>query len=75
MAQYSSFSESILLQVRGINGKLLNAVNPLEPVASKDEIFATENDVLETLYPIAPTIDLQEVNTYETRNDTGKFCA
>ncbi|XP_054836664.1 39S ribosomal protein L37, mitochondrial [Eublepharis macularius] len=63
--------ESILLQVRGINGKLLNAVNPLEPVASKDEILTTENDVLETLYPIAPTIDLQEVNIYETRNDTG----
>ncbi|XP_015283661.1 PREDICTED: 39S ribosomal protein L37, mitochondrial [Gekko japonicus] len=63
--------ESILLQIRGVNGKLLNAMNPLEPVASKDEILATENDVLETLYPIAPTIDLQEVNKYETKNDTG----
>ncbi|KAL8178629.1 UNVERIFIED_CONTAM: 39S ribosomal protein L37, mitochondrial [Gekko kuhli] len=63
--------ESVLLQVRGASGKLLNVMNPLEPVASKDEILATENDVLETLYPIAPTIDLQEVNIYETRNDTG----
>ncbi|XP_077189751.1 large ribosomal subunit protein mL37 [Paroedura picta] len=63
--------ESILLQVRGINGKLLNAMSPLEPAGSKEEILATENDVLETLYPIAPTIDLQEVNIYETQNDTG----
>ncbi|XP_066479794.1 large ribosomal subunit protein mL37 [Tiliqua scincoides] len=63
--------ESTLLQVRGINGKILNAMKPLEPIASKDEILATENHILETFYPIAPTIDLQEVNVYETKNDTG----
>ncbi|XP_048352512.1 39S ribosomal protein L37, mitochondrial isoform X2 [Sphaerodactylus townsendi] len=63
--------ESVLLQVRGVNGRLLNAVSPLEPVASEDEILASENDVLESLYPIAPTVDLHEVNTYETKNDTG----
>lgn len=67
-----SFTESALLQVRGINGKILNAMNPLEPIASKDEILATENHILETFYPIAPTIDLQEVYTYETKDDTGK---
>ncbi|XP_053102052.1 39S ribosomal protein L37, mitochondrial [Hemicordylus capensis] len=63
--------ESILLQVRGLNGKLLNVMKPLEPLASKDEILATENHVLETFYPIAPTIDLQEVNVYEIKNETG----
>uniref|UniRef100_A0A8C8SVM2 Large ribosomal subunit protein mL37 n=1 Tax=Pelusios castaneus TaxID=367368 RepID=A0A8C8SVM2_9SAUR len=62
---------SILLQVRGMNGILLNASNPLLPVASKDEILATENHVLETFHPISPTIDLQEVNVYKELNDTG----
>ncbi|TFK10186.1 heterogeneous nuclear ribonucleoprotein A0 [Platysternon megacephalum] len=63
--------ESSMLQVRGMNGILLNAINPLLPVASKDEILATENQILETFHPISPTIDLQEVNVYEERNDTG----
>nr|XP_003220208.1 PREDICTED: 39S ribosomal protein L37, mitochondrial [Anolis carolinensis] len=63
--------ESILLQVRGSYGKILNATSPLQPIASKDEILATENHTLETFYPIAPTIDLQEVNVYEIKNDTG----
>lgn len=63
--------ESALLQVHGINGKILNVMNPLESIASKDEILATESHILETFYPIAPTIDLEEVNVYETTNDTG----
>ncbi|KAH0618591.1 hypothetical protein JD844_017947 [Phrynosoma platyrhinos] len=63
--------ESILLQIRGSKAKILNAMSPLQPVASKDEILATEKQTLETFYPIAPTIDLQEVNVYETMNDTG----
>ncbi|XP_074859354.1 large ribosomal subunit protein mL37 [Carettochelys insculpta] len=62
---------SSLLQVRGLNGILLNAMNPLQPVASNDEILATENHTLEPFFPIFPTIDLQEVNVYEERNDTG----
>ncbi|XP_009906334.2 39S ribosomal protein L37, mitochondrial [Dryobates pubescens] len=63
--------ESILLQVRGQNGMLLNSMAPIPPVASKEEILATEEHVLETFYPIAPTIDLQEVNVYKELNDTG----
>ncbi|NXP54428.1 RM37 protein, partial [Heliornis fulica] len=63
--------ESILLQVRGQNGILMNSVSPIPPVASKEEILATKEDVLETFYPISPTIDLQEVNVYEELNDTG----
>lgn len=64
--------ESILLQVRGLNGILMNSVSPIPPVASKEEILATEGHVLETFYPISPTIDLQEVNVYQELNDTGK---
>ncbi|KAM6415346.1 large ribosomal subunit protein mL37 [Rhynochetos jubatus] len=63
--------ESILLQVRGLNGILMNAMAPIPPVASKEEILATEEHVLETFYPISPTIDLQEVNVYKELNDTG----
>uniref|UniRef100_A0A8D0HDL5 Large ribosomal subunit protein mL37 n=1 Tax=Sphenodon punctatus TaxID=8508 RepID=A0A8D0HDL5_SPHPU len=63
--------ESNLLRVCGINGVLLNAMTPLEPVASKDEILATENHVLETFYPISPIIDFQAVNVYKLQNDTG----
>ncbi|NXG56709.1 RM37 protein, partial [Hemiprocne comata] len=64
--------ESILLQVRGLNGILMNSMAPIPPVASKEEILATEEHVLETFYPISPTIDLQEVNVYKELNDTGK---
>ncbi|NWU14808.1 RM37 protein, partial [Cephalopterus ornatus] len=63
--------ESILLQVRGLNGILMNSMAPIPPVASKEEILATEEHVLETFYPISPTIDLQEVNVYKELNDTG----
>ncbi|KFR14815.1 hypothetical protein N306_07509, partial [Opisthocomus hoazin] len=63
--------ESILLQVRGLNGILVNSMTPIPPVASKEEILATEDHVLETFYPISPTIDLQEVNVYKELNDTG----
>ncbi|XP_029889641.1 39S ribosomal protein L37, mitochondrial [Aquila chrysaetos chrysaetos] len=63
--------ESILLQVRGLNGILMNSVAPIPPVASKEEILATEEHVLETFYPISPTIDLQEVNVYQELNSTG----
>ncbi|XP_009083244.1 PREDICTED: 39S ribosomal protein L37, mitochondrial, partial [Acanthisitta chloris] len=63
--------ESILLQVRGLNGILMNSMAPIPPVASKEEILATKEHVLETFYPISPTIDLQEVNVYKEFNDTG----
>ncbi|XP_039929177.1 large ribosomal subunit protein mL37 [Hirundo rustica] len=63
--------ESILLQVRGLGGILMNSMTPIPPVASKEEILATKEHVLETFYPIAPTIDLQEVNVYKELNDTG----
>ncbi|NWR28522.1 RM37 protein, partial [Tachuris rubrigastra] len=64
--------ESILLQVRGLNGILMNSMTPIPPVASKEEILATKEHVLETFHPILPTIDLQEVHVYRLLNDTGK---
>ncbi|NXX15276.1 RM37 protein, partial [Podargus strigoides] len=63
--------ESALLQVRGLNGILMNSMAPIPPVATKEEILATKEHVLETFYPISPTIDLQEVNVYQELNDTG----
>lgn len=49
----------------------MNSMTPIPPVASKEEILATKDHVLETFYPISPTIDLQEVNVYQELNDTG----
>ncbi|NXF82951.1 RM37 protein, partial [Sclerurus mexicanus] len=63
--------ESILLQIRGLNGILMNSMAPIPPVASKEEILATKEYVLETFHPILPTIDLQEVHVYKELNDTG----
>nr|KAF6379424.1 mitochondrial ribosomal protein L37 [Myotis myotis] len=63
--------ESILLQVDGISGTRLNAKDPLPPIASREEVEATKNHVLETFYPISPTIGLQESNVYDEKDDTG----
>ncbi|XP_073936139.1 large ribosomal subunit protein mL37 isoform X2 [Castor canadensis] len=65
--------ESVLLQVRGSSGTRLNAKDPLPPIASREEVEATNNHVLETFYPVSPTIDLQQCNVYDVKNDTG-FC-
>lgn len=34
---------------------------------------ATKNHVLETFYPISPTISLQECHIYDVNDDTGKY--
>uniref|UniRef100_A0A8C5WMA3 Large ribosomal subunit protein mL37 n=1 Tax=Leptobrachium leishanense TaxID=445787 RepID=A0A8C5WMA3_9ANUR len=57
--------------VRGINGFLMSAKHPLTPLATDSEIQATAPHMLESLYPLSPAIDLQEVNVYEERNDSG----
>uniref|UniRef100_A0A8D0XX29 Large ribosomal subunit protein mL37 n=1 Tax=Sus scrofa TaxID=9823 RepID=A0A8D0XX29_PIG len=64
-------SRSILLQVHGSSGARLNAKDPLPPVASQEEVEATKNHVLETFYPISPTMGLQECNVYDVNDDTG----
>lgn len=63
--------DSTIYHVRGSNGVLMSAKTPLEPPASSSDVQATEQQVLESLYPLSPAIDLQEVNVYEERNDIG----
>lgn len=68
-----SFIESALIQINITCAKLLNAENCLQPIASSDEILATEDHDLETFYPLSPIIDLREKNVYKIKNDTGKI--
>ncbi|XP_056388140.1 39S ribosomal protein L37, mitochondrial [Hyla sarda] len=63
--------DSTIYHIRGTNGSLICAKTPLEPLASSSEIQATEPHVLESLHPLSPAIDLQEVNVYEEKNDIG----
>ncbi|XP_004699455.1 39S ribosomal protein L37, mitochondrial [Echinops telfairi] len=63
--------ESVLLQVRGSSGTRLSARAPLPPIATREEVEATKAHVLETFYPISPTIDLQECHLYDVKDDTG----
>ncbi|XP_010867371.1 39S ribosomal protein L37, mitochondrial isoform X1 [Esox lucius] len=60
-----------LFQVRGKNGLLLNSMDPLPVVAGKEEIQNTADHILETFYPISPTIDLQRVHVYKELSHTG----
>ncbi|XP_061040160.1 large ribosomal subunit protein mL37 [Eubalaena glacialis] len=62
---------STLIQVHGSSGAQLNAKDPLPPIASREEVEATKNHVLETFYPISPTVGLQECNVYDVNDDTG----
>lgn len=71
----SPLLESLLLQVRGSSGSRLNAKDLLPPIASREEVEATKNHVLETFYPISPTVDLQECNVYDVKDDTGEYQA
>ncbi|XP_053549962.1 39S ribosomal protein L37, mitochondrial [Bombina bombina] len=63
--------ESTIYHVRGINGSILSAKTLLAPVASDMEIQATEPHTFETLYPLSPAIDLQEVKVYAEKTDSG----
>lgn len=58
-------------QVRGQNGFLLSSTTPLPAVAGDEEIRSTSDNLLETFYPISPTIDLQCAHVYQLRNHTG----
>uniref|UniRef100_A0A8C3ACU0 Large ribosomal subunit protein mL37 n=1 Tax=Cyclopterus lumpus TaxID=8103 RepID=A0A8C3ACU0_CYCLU len=61
-----------LFQIRGQNGLLQNCMDPLPEVSGKQEVGHTADQVLETLYPVSPTIDLQQVHMYkEQLNCTG----
>ncbi|XP_037315147.1 39S ribosomal protein L37, mitochondrial isoform X2 [Pungitius pungitius] len=59
-------------QIRGQNGLLHNCMDPLPEVSGKQEVGDTVDHVLETLYPVSPTIDLQKVHVYKDEpNCTG----
>nr|DBA17962.1 TPA: hypothetical protein GDO54_016265 [Pyxicephalus adspersus] len=60
--------ESDLYLVRGITGVVMSAKTALEPQASPSAIQVTEQQALDSLYPLSPAIDLQEVNVYEEQN-------
>ena len=66
-------NESTVIQVHGSSGTQLNAKDPLPPIASREEVEATKNHVLETFYPISPTISLQECHIYDVNDNTGKY--
>lgn len=61
-----------MFQVRGQNGLLLNSMTPLPVVAGQEQIQSTADQALETFYPIAPTIDLQNTHVYQEKSDTGQ---
>ncbi|KAA8587567.1 hypothetical protein FQN60_016429 [Etheostoma spectabile] len=60
-----------LFQIRGQNGLLQNCMDPLPDVSGKQEVGDTADHVLETFYPVSPTIDLQKVNVYKEVNSSG----
>lgn len=65
-----------LFQVRGQNGLLLNCMDPLPEISGKQEVVETADHILETFYPVSPTIDLQKVHVYkENINCTGEGTA
>lgn len=48
-------------------------MDPLPEVSGKQEVADTADHVLETFYPVSPTIDLQKVHVYkEDVNCTGE---
>ncbi|KAL0604398.1 39S ribosomal protein L37, mitochondrial [Plecturocebus cupreus] len=71
MSSASWNRESLLLQVRGFIETQMNTKDPLPTIASREEVEATKNHVLETFYPISPTIDLHECNVYDVKDHTG----
>lgn len=62
-----------VLQIRGQNGSLLSCMDPLAEISGKKEVMETAEHMLETFYPVSPTINLQKVHVYkENLNSTGE---
>lgn len=61
-----------LFQIRGANGLLSTSMDPLPALADAEQVEDTDQHVLETFYPVSPTIDLQQLNVYHReKNSTG----
>lgn len=54
-----------LFQIRGQNGLLHNSMDPLPEVSGKQDVSDTVDHIVETFYPVSPTIDLQKVHVYK----------
>uniref|UniRef100_A0A3Q3XRJ1 Large ribosomal subunit protein mL37 n=1 Tax=Mola mola TaxID=94237 RepID=A0A3Q3XRJ1_MOLML len=66
-------SDQDLFQVRGQSGLLHNCMDPLPEVCGKQEVSDTADHVLETFYPVSPTIDLQKVQVYKEELNCSGF--
>ncbi|KAJ4936828.1 hypothetical protein JOQ06_001414 [Pogonophryne albipinna] len=62
-----------LFQIRGQNGLLHTCMDPLPEVSGKQEVSDTADHVLETFYPVSPTINLQKVNVYKEEINCSGF--
>ncbi|KAK5918894.1 hypothetical protein CgunFtcFv8_022835 [Champsocephalus gunnari] len=62
-----------LFQIRGQNGLLHTCMDPLPEVSGKQEVSDTADHVLETFYPVSPTINLQKVNVYKEEMNCSGF--
>lgn len=62
-----------LLQIRGENGILHSCMDPLPEVSGKQEVGDTADHILETFYPISPTIDLQKIHMYKEEVNCSGF--
>ncbi|KAK5859368.1 hypothetical protein PBY51_020928 [Eleginops maclovinus] len=62
-----------LFQIRGQNGLLHTCMEPLPEVSGKQEVSDTADHVLETFYPVSPTINLQKVNVYKEEMNCSGF--
>lgn len=61
-----------LFQIRGTNGLLCTSMDPLPVPSEPEQVENTRENVLESFYPVSPTIDLQQVNIYhQEKNSTG----
>lgn len=73
LSVYVCVSGDDLFQIRGRNGLLQCSMDPLPEVCGKQEVADTSDHVLETFYPVSPTIDLQQINVYEEKSCTGEL--
>ncbi|XP_028328174.1 large ribosomal subunit protein mL37 [Gouania willdenowi] len=61
-----------LFQIRGRSGLIHCSMDPLPVISERSEVHSTADHVLETFYPVSPTIDLQKLYVYkENINCTG----
>lgn len=63
-----------LFQIRGLNGLLCTSMDPLPTHSEPEQVEETTEHILETFYPVSPTIDLQQVDVYHHEKNSTGFC-